>query len=63
MKRTRNLLLLAALGGAASWGQSADEKLAPYYPTPLTIVDKMLQLGGVKAGEKVTTWVLATAVS
>jgi tRNA G46 methylase TrmB len=34
--------------------QSGDaEKLAPYYPTPETIVDKMLQLGGLKAGEKV----------
>src|SRR5580698_11212114 len=29
------------------------EKLAPYYPTPSTIVEKMLQLGGLKAGEKV----------
>jgi protein-L-isoaspartate O-methyltransferase len=28
------------------------EKLAPYYPTPETIVDKMLQLGELKAGEK-----------
>ena len=28
------------------------EKLAPYFPTPETIVDKMLQLGGLKAGEK-----------
>src|SRR5258707_4630411 len=28
------------------------DKLAPYYPTPETIVDKMLQLGGLKAGEK-----------
>src|ERR1700722_6684137 len=28
------------------------EKLAPYYPTPESIVDKMLQLGGLKAGEK-----------
>jgi predicted RNA methylase len=27
-------------------------KLAPYYPTPETIVEKMLQLGGLKAGEK-----------
>jgi protein-L-isoaspartate O-methyltransferase len=31
----------------------ADVKLAPYYPTPETIVEKMLQLGGLKAGEKV----------
>jgi 16S rRNA A1518/A1519 N6-dimethyltransferase RsmA/KsgA/DIM1 with predicted DNA glycosylase/AP lyase activity len=28
------------------------EKLAPYYPTPQTIVEKMLNLGGLKAGEK-----------
>ncbi len=28
------------------------EKLAPYYPTPEVIVEKMLQLGGLKAGEK-----------
>ncbi|MGA2041103.1 MAG: methyltransferase domain-containing protein [Bryobacteraceae bacterium] len=27
-------------------------KLAPYYPTPQTIVGQMLQLGGLKAGEK-----------
>src|SRR5579872_7196675 len=53
MKRTRKVLLLASLCCAGSWGQSADEKLAPYYPTPETIVDKMLQLGGLKAGEKV----------
>src|SRR5579885_1341663 len=32
-------------------GQNA-EKLAPYYPTPATIVEKMLVLGGLKAGEK-----------
>lgn len=30
----------------------AQEKLAPYYPTPETIVEKMLQLGGLKSGEK-----------
>jgi protein-L-isoaspartate O-methyltransferase len=28
------------------------EKLAPYYPTPLTIVEKMLDLGELKPGEK-----------
>src|SRR4051794_7761745 len=45
------LLLMAACAGANA--QSGDaEKLAPYYPTPETIVDKMLQLGGLKAGEK-----------
>jgi 16S rRNA A1518/A1519 N6-dimethyltransferase RsmA/KsgA/DIM1 with predicted DNA glycosylase/AP lyase activity len=29
------------------------EKLAPYFPTPETIVDKMLKLGELKAGETV----------
>lgn len=32
--------------------QPKDDQLAPYYPTPQTVVDKMLQLGGLKAGEK-----------
>ena len=29
-----------------------DAKLAPYFPTPNTVVEKMLQLGELKAGEK-----------
>jgi protein-L-isoaspartate O-methyltransferase len=41
------LAILAAQDKAA-----APEKLAPYYPTPETIVQKMLQLGELKAGEK-----------
>src|SRR3954454_4339543 len=49
----RQYLLLAIIGCAALHAQSGDtEKLAPYYPTPETIVEKMLQLGGLKAGEK-----------
>jgi protein-L-isoaspartate O-methyltransferase len=41
------------LGGFAAAAQHGDvEKLAPYYPTPGTIVEKMLQLGELKAGEK-----------
>src|SRR6202035_76718 len=45
---------LLALGCAALRAQNGDtEKLAPYYPTPETIVTKMLQLGGLKAGERV----------
>jgi 16S rRNA G966 N2-methylase RsmD len=41
------------IGCAALNAQTGDaEKLAPYYPTPETIVDKMLRLGGLKAGEK-----------
>ena len=43
-----------AIGCAALSAQTGDaEKLAPYYPTPEIIVEKMLQLGGLKAGEKV----------
>src|SRR5437016_4200889 len=46
-------LLYLALGAALIRAQSGDaEKLAPYYPTPATIVEKMLQIGGLKAGEK-----------
>lgn len=33
--------------------QKGDQKLAPYYPTPDTIVERMLQLGGLKAGERI----------
>jgi protein-L-isoaspartate O-methyltransferase len=32
--------------------QTAPEKLAPYYPTPESIVEKMLVFGELKAGEK-----------
>jgi protein-L-isoaspartate O-methyltransferase len=51
----RKLTFLAALFGAVLCAQEKTgeaEKLAPYYPTPETIVQKMLQLGGLKAGEK-----------
>ena len=47
--------IVAATAGAQQStppaGQPA-EKLAPYYPTPLTIVERMLELGKLKAGEK-----------
>src|SRR5262252_4886443 len=47
------LSILGTLLCAALAGQSAEaDKLAPYYPTPETIVDKMLQLGALKPGEK-----------
>src|SRR6202163_4937479 len=51
----RKFTFLAALFGAVLGGQEKTgeaEKLAPYYPTPETIVQQMLQLGGLKAGEK-----------
>ncbi len=52
--QTRLTLLLAILGAALSAQEkpAEAEKLAPYYPTPEAIVQKMLQLGGLKAGEK-----------
>lgn len=51
MKKIRAILSLAACAAWAGGGQDI-EKLAPYYPTPETIVNKMLELGGLKAGEK-----------
>lgn len=47
----RKIGFIAALTSVALFAQN--DKLAPYYPTPATIVEKMLQLGGLKAGEKV----------
>ncbi|HTS30625.1 MAG TPA: methyltransferase domain-containing protein [Bryobacteraceae bacterium] len=45
--------LIMALSCASLFGQTGPgDKLAPYYPTPATIVEKMLQIGGLKAGEK-----------
>jgi len=50
-------LVVCLCGAALSAGLRAQEagaaKLAPYYPTPETIVGQMLKLGGLKAGEKV----------
>ena len=49
----RRILVCLAVGSVLARAQGGDaDKLAPYYPTPATIVDKMLQLGGLKAGEK-----------
>ena len=48
----RKLILLAFVSGALFAQNQDAEKLAPYYPTPLTIVEKMLDLGELKAGEK-----------
>src|SRR5271155_5584105 len=47
------LCLLTALFCASLPAQNAAaQKLAPYYPTPETIVERMLELGELKAGEK-----------
>jgi len=49
----RRACLLAVLATAILRAQAADAaKLAPYYPTPESIVEQMLKLGGLKAGEK-----------
>jgi len=47
----RMRLLLLGLAAVALRGQD-QAKLAPYYPTPDSIVAKMLELGGLKPGEK-----------
>ncbi|MCU1259561.1 MAG: hypothetical protein JWO80_2446 [Bryobacterales bacterium] len=52
----RNMFILALLS-VASFAQEAAkphevEKLAPYYPTPVAIVTKMLELGNLHSGEK-----------
>ena len=52
MKKIALILAIAALALAAQEKAGEPEKLAPYYPTPETIVQKMLQLGELKAGEK-----------
>lgn len=46
------LSLLGVAGFAQITAQPAGEKLAPYYPTPDSIVRKMLEVGQLKAGEK-----------
>lgn len=42
---------LAFTAGIVLLGQQTPEKLAPFYPTPESIVQKMLELGGLKAGD------------
>jgi protein-L-isoaspartate O-methyltransferase len=53
---TLAVVLAAAAQQKSDPSKSEDSKsgakIAPYYPTPASIVDKMLQLGGLKAGEK-----------
>jgi protein-L-isoaspartate O-methyltransferase len=50
----RRLVLAGLLGCGVLAAQDGNaEKLAPFYPTPETIVERMLQLGGLKAGEKI----------
>ena len=50
--RTPWILVAVALVGCGTIAAQDAEKLAPYYPTPAAVVEKMLDLGGLKAGEK-----------
>jgi hypothetical protein len=46
------VLLIGCVAFAAFGQAPTGEKLAPYYPTPETIVERMLDEGQLKAGEK-----------
>jgi protein-L-isoaspartate O-methyltransferase len=46
-------LVFAFILALSLLAQTKTEKLAPYYPTPETIVDKMLRFAEVKPGDKV----------
>src|ERR1700726_2276082 len=52
MQKIPLILALAALTLTAQEKTGEPEKLAPYYPTPETIVERMLDEGQLKAGEK-----------
>ncbi len=47
----RSVMVILLLAGGAALAQET-EKLAPYYPTPETIVRRMLLFGQLKPGEK-----------
>jgi 16S rRNA A1518/A1519 N6-dimethyltransferase RsmA/KsgA/DIM1 with predicted DNA glycosylase/AP lyase activity len=49
---TRSAVLAVAGALCILAQQPSQEKLAPYYPTPESVVKKMLELGELKAGEK-----------
>ncbi len=51
----RRCVRVSALLGSAALAQEgvAPVSLAPYYPTPMAVVEKMLELGEVKPGELV----------
>jgi protein-L-isoaspartate O-methyltransferase len=52
MLRRTSLLVLTSTCLLAQQGSREPEKLAPYYPTPESVVERMLKLGALKAGEK-----------
>lgn len=52
MLRRNTIVLVPTAWGGVAQDQKEDPKVAPHLPTPQTIVDKMLQLGKLKPGEK-----------
>ncbi|MCP5117290.1 MAG: methyltransferase domain-containing protein, partial [bacterium] len=52
MIRHLALPLVLAFGLLAQPAADKTEKLAPYYPTPATVVERMLRLGKLHSGEK-----------
>jgi protein-L-isoaspartate O-methyltransferase len=43
---------LAVAATLSAQDKKETEKVAPYFPTPQTVVERMLQLGELKTGEK-----------
>lgn len=46
------LAVLIVTSAMLAQEKAPEDKVAPYFPTPQSIVRKMLELGGLKAGEK-----------
>jgi len=46
------VVMVGFAAGTLMQAQSESDKLAPYYPTPEIVVERMLDLGGLKAGER-----------
>jgi hypothetical protein len=63
MIRSVLAIILAAMSAVALQEAKTPEKLAPYYPTPETVVERMLLFGELKAGEKMFDLAAATAAS
>ncbi|MDX1979051.1 MAG: methyltransferase domain-containing protein [Bryobacteraceae bacterium] len=52
MRHLLTLTVLLAFLASGPAQEKKPEKLAPYYPTPESVVEKMLQFGGLKRGER-----------
>ncbi len=50
--RILSISLLVATAAFAQEAPKKTDKLAPYYPTPESVVEKMLQFGGLAKGER-----------